>query len=410
LYDGPVWAWRPGWSEARRLTSDHGLSCSGDRGTSAIWCVDAALVEPTGSFSPQFRVRTLDLRAGRLGEAPPAGPLPLIDHLEAAGPGNLVWQAGFTPKGDWFVYSSATAGTSGAVVKIAAVDAATAGAAAVAVLAEGAVDWRISYDGARLYHRQGVTVGEFQATGRLATLKLPHAGGVEVVAENVIRYRLLGAHDEIVTDADRGLLMEQDDGAGDSLWSLLGDPSHPSDLVAFPVAAYGVEVATDLRHSLFYQDAENGQPHIHIMKNDGSGTCSPKRDSRSETYGGHFSHTNRLVFWIEYRGDSEEGWYALAATCGEARKFGDYVTGFIPVGDDFVVFRGTDFEDSAYHLQYARLTNDAAAPRVLPRMIERDVDESVVVLTRGDSVDVLYALSREDAATRGIFVHGPLPR
>jgi hypothetical protein len=221
---------------------------------------------------------------------------------------------------------------------------------------------------------------------------------------------LLGAHEEIVTDADRGVLMEQDDGAGDSLWSLLGDPSRPGELVPFPAGTFGVDVATDLRHSLFYQDADNGLPRIQILRNDLSGSCSPKRDPRSETYGGHFSHTNRLVFWIEYRSDSEEGWYALPETCGEARKFGDYVTGFVPVGDDFVVFRGTDFEDSAYHLQYARLATAAVAPRALPRMIERDVDESVVVLTRGDAIDVLFALSREDAPTRGIFVHGPLPR
>ena len=86
------------------------------------------------------------------------------------------------------------------------------------------------------------------------------------------------------------------------------------------------------------------------------------------------------------------------------------MTGYIPVGDDFVVFRGTDFTDSAYHLQYARLAADPAAPRVLPRMIDHDVDPSLVVLTNGDTVQVLYGLSREDAPTRGIFVHGPLPR
>jgi hypothetical protein len=165
-----------------------------------------------------------------------------------------------------------------------------------------------------------------------------------------------------------------------------------------------------LRHSLYFRDGADGQPAIHILRNDRSGFCSPKRNARSETYGGHFSHTSRLVFWVEYGGDSEEGWYAVPETCGGARKFGDYVTGYIPVGDDFVVFRGTDFDDSAYHLQYARLAADPAAPRVLPRMIDRDVDPSLVVLTKGDTVQVLYSLSREDAPTRGVFVHGPLPR
>jgi hypothetical protein len=225
----------------------------------------------------------------------------------------------------------------------------------------------------------------------------------------VIRYQLLGAHEEVMTDVDRGLLIEQDDGADDGTWSLLRDPSRPGDRVLFPAGAYGVDVATDLRHSLFYQDGANGQV-IQILRNDGTGKCSPKRDPRSETYGGHFSHTSRLVFWIEYRGDSEEGWYADPETCGDARKFGDYVTGFTPVGDDFVVFRGTDFDDSAYHLQYARLLSDGAAARVLPRMIDHDVDGSVVVLGSGDALYVLYGLSREDAPVRGIFVHGPLPR
>jgi len=413
-YQGPVWAWRPGWAEARRLTSDQGLTCTGDRRMSTIYCLDAGVIEPTGTF-PQFRTRAFDLRAGRLGPVAPAGLLPLVDHVEAAGGGRLIWQAGFAPRGERFVYSSATAGTGPAVVRAVAMDGESPVGAPV-VLANDAIDWQISHDGARLYHRQGVEVGTFLATGRLAALTLPASGvlppasGVEVLAENVIRYALLGAHDEVVTDTDHGLVMEQGDGDGDSTWALLADPSRPTDVLAFPRGAYGIAVATDLRHSLYFRDGADGQPAIHILKNDRSGFCSPKRSSQSETYGGHFSHTSRLVFWVEYGGDSEEGWYAVPETCGDARKFGDYVTGYIPVADDFVVFRGTDFEDSAYHLQYTRLAADATAPRVLPRKIERDIDPSLVVLTSGANVEVLYSLSREDAPTRGIFVHGPLPR
>jgi hypothetical protein len=407
-YQGPLWAWRPGWAKASPLTSDQGLSCTGDRRTPTVFCVDAGLLEPTGSF-PQFRLRAFDLRAGRLGDAAPAGLLPLVDHVAAAGSGRLVWQAGFAPRGDWFVYSSATMGMGPGVVKAVAIEGGAPTGAPV-VLADDAVDWRISHDGARLYHRRGVEVGKFLATGRLAAVGFPSPGAVEVLAENVLRFELLGAHDEVVSDVERGLLVEQDDGADDSLWSLLADPKRPAEVLPFPPGAYGVAVATDLRHSLYFRDGADGQPAIHILRHDRSGFCSPKRNARSETYGGHFSHTSRLVFWVEYGGDSEEGWYAVPETCGGARKFGDYVTGYIPVGDDFVVFRGTDFDDSAYHLQYARLAADPAAPRVLPRMIDRDVDPSLVVLTKGDTVQVLYSLSREDAPTRGVFVHGPLPR
>lgn len=407
-YRGPVWAWRPGWTEAHQLTSAEGLSCVGERRAPVLHCHDAVVIEPTGSFLPAFRIRGFELRAGRLGDAPPVGLLPLVERVAATGPGDLIWQAAFTPHGERFVYSSATAGTSTPVVKW--LDVEGAPGATPVVLAEDAADWRISHDGARLYHRQGVDLDGFLAPGRLATVELPPATGTRVLADDVVRYRLVGAHDEVVSDVDHGVLFEQDDGSGDTSWFLLTDPGRPAARVAFPGGAFGVDVSIDLRHSLYYEDGPNGQPHIKILRNDGSGSCSPKRDTRSETYGGHFSHTSRLVFWIEYGGDSEEGWYALPETCGDARKFGDYVTWYFPVGDDFVVFRGTDHEDSAYHLQYVSLGAGLAGPRALPKMIEKDVDDAVAVLARGTEVNVVYALSRIDAPLRGIFAHGPLPR
>lgn len=408
-YDGPVWAWRPGWPEARQLTSDHGLRCQGSRQTPTIHCVDAAEVVETGTFLPPFKIRSFDLRAGRLGDAAPTGPLPMVERVAATGAGDLLWQAGFSLRGDWFVYSVATVRSGTSVVKRVAVDGSGIGAPAVVV--EDGFDWEISHDGARLYHRQGVDLGAgVFAIGRLATVDLVSGSGLAVLADEVVHYELLGAHDDVVTDRDHGLLVTQEDAQGKTAVSLLRDPSRPEELLRFPPGAYAAEVATDLRHSLYYEDGPNGLPHIYVMRNDGSGRCSPKRSSRSETYGGHFSHTSRLVFWIEYGGDSEEGWYASPETCGDPQKFGDYVTGFFPVGDDFVVFEGTDSQDSAYHLQYARLATDRTAPRTLPKLIERDVDDSVAAITRDGATHVLYAVSRDDAQTRGVFLHGPLPR
>lgn len=408
-YDGPVWAWRPGWPEARQITTDHGLRCEGGRQTTAIHCIDDPEIVATGTFFPPFKIRSFDLRAGLLGDVPPAGPLPLVERVAAIGAGDLLWQAGFSPKAEWFVYSVATVRSGTSVVKRVPVDA--IGVGTPAVVAPDGFDWRISHDGARLYHRQGVDLGEgVFATGRLMSVDLVSGGDPVVLLDEVVRYELLGAHDDVVTDRDQGLLVTQEDARGNRTVSLLANPSRPDQLIAFPPDVYAPEVATDLRHSLYYEDGPNGLPHIYIMRNDGSGRCSPKRTTRSETYGGHFSHTSRLVFWIEYGGDSEEGWYALPETCGAPRKFGDYVTGFIPVADDFVVFEGTDFEDSAYHLQYSRLATDPAAPRALPKLIERDVDDVIAVVTRDALTHVLYGVSRDDAVTRGIFLHGPLPR
>src|SRR5258708_1686268 len=63
-FSGPVMGWRPGWPEARQLTSDTAVSCDGYPASDVALCFDN---EGFAGNPPHF-----DVRAGRLG----TGPLP----------------------------------------------------------------------------------------------------------------------------------------------------------------------------------------------------------------------------------------------------------------------------------------------------------------------------------------------
>lgn len=407
-YQGPVFAWRPGWTSPAQLTSSKGLTCQGDRRHAAVYCLDAAVFEKSTDTFSGVRVRSFDLRAGVLGAAPPAAPLALVEHLVANGDADLRWAAAFSPQADRLVYSYVPAGAKREAIRM--LPASAIGAGVGTLLSDDGSDWRISHDGQRVYHLAGIDPqGPIDQAGDLRTV--PVAGGsLATLRSNVIGYDLLGAHDDVVTDADRGIVFAEGRGERAPAIFVMRDSATPGDVAPLPAEVRGVQVSTDLRHTLYFKDVSGGSyPNIHVMKNDGSGGCVLNRDRRSETYFGHFSDSGSLVSWIEYGGDSEQGWYADPSTCGAKRKFGDYVTWYKFVDDDYAIFQGTDALDSAYHLEYARLLADAAQPRELPKLIDRDIDEVFSILGRGRSVYVLYSLSRDDASTRGIFVHGPLP-
>ena len=118
------------------------------------------------------------------------------------------------------------------------------------------------------------------------------------------------------------------------------------------------------------------------------------------------------MFWIEYNRDgsgSEEGWYARPEDCAKKTKYGDYVTGYGVVGDDFVVFHGGDVDDQTSWLQYAPLVADTSTKAPSPTIIVENPG-SVSVTGSGDSTFVVYTKAGDTTADPGLYLFGPLPR
>jgi hypothetical protein len=71
---GDIFGWRPGWTAPRKLSSQSGALCLGNKQSTTALCVDNVTIDPT------MTMKTLDLRAGTLDD-PNGGLMPLVDTV-----------------------------------------------------------------------------------------------------------------------------------------------------------------------------------------------------------------------------------------------------------------------------------------------------------------------------------------
>lgn len=405
-YEGGIWAWRPGWSTPRRLTGPAGVNCSVDPRTAVAVCVDDAIIHRDGpGLFDRPRLTSFNLLAGKIADEA-GGPLPVVSRV-STGVDDLWWRSRLAPNGEHVVFGNYT--TEGQVVQVARVG--QAGGAPPATILKRAITWEIAHDGTKLYFLAGFdpTVGEVGA-GTLMLADFPSGGNLVELQKDVISYDRLGAHDEVFSDVDRGLLLERVGSEGQVNWSILRDRDKPSELFGLGVDLRGTHVATDLRHTIYLSG--RGNPIAFVARNDGSGSCLLTSDIYAETYGLHFTHSGRRAIWIEYgRNDSisEEGWHAQPETCGDKTKFGDYVLGYSLFGDQYVVFEGGEFEDTTSWLQYTRIRLDGTQPLPLPVVVKEHADSHVGIFTAGGETWMVFHVWQTDPAA-GLYLHGPMRR
>jgi hypothetical protein len=90
-------------------------------------------------------------------------------------------------------------------------------------------------------------------------------------------------------------------------------------------------------------------------------------------------------------------------------KFGDYVTQYRLVGDDFVVFDGGDSQDQTSWLQYTQLANDDTGAVPSPTIITEHPDTVAIVASGGDTF-VVYTRLTDVPSEAGVYLFGPLRR
>jgi hypothetical protein len=409
-YEGPVFAWRPGWTAPRQL-APKAITCFGQRRSLAVYCVADAKVAKDADFSPPH-VMEVSVLAGVLDSAQ-TGPLAVAERLTGLpkpgrGPS---FQVALSNRGDILTISSTLPGTTTAQLRV--VRTSDVGKQAPRPVAEHVHSWQISHDQARIYvlREVDVTKGD-EATGTLSVVGVAAGSPLIDLQKTVYSFELLGAHDEVVSDHDRGLMFLQETGPGKTSHFLLNDWTKPNQVFEMGADLEYPQVATTLEHALYFRRIPNKEwPVAEVMRATGSGSCVLNNDRSAEVYGGHFSDKGKLAFWIEYGNrygieGSEEGWYANAQDCSEKRKFGDYVTGYTILGDDFIVFTGLaskEGDDDADLLQYTPL---GPAPSPLPRTVARDVTGYSIL--RHPAPWLVF--TGGDGEQAGLFVHGPLTK
>jgi hypothetical protein len=399
-YEGPVYAWRPGWESARRVTSDRGALCTGHRRSAAVFCIDALDVDPDAESvfgAPLWQ--SFDLIAGHV-DVPPESALPLVERIPVPDGDPQSFRAQLARTGDRLAYSYPVAEQS--TLRWVPLD--TEEIATPTRVLDDAVGWMLAHDGNAVYYLRAFDP-ETQL-GELMVADFPTGANAQAIAPDVAHIDPVGAVDDPQSDQDRGIGFDRWRPEGAS-FDFLADRSMPTETVMVGVDLEAPRVSPDGVHSLFYQSNGPSWPVATVARNDGSGRCTLNTELGAETYAGTFSPDGQRVLWVEYgRSGSEEGWIAAPGDCQQKTKFGDWVLGFSLI-DDFVYFEGGDEADSTSYLQYARIPSGPTSGTVTPLVIMQNPRYPLVGLHLGDAAHLVYA-SALDAEQPGLFAHGPL--
>ncbi|MES1172888.1 MAG: hypothetical protein ABUL62_01075 [Myxococcales bacterium] len=403
-YDGGIWAWRPGWQKAAKLT-EHGVFCFANPRSSSVACISNALIEKDFNdlLAPPY-YREFDLLVGVLTDADQAQ-LPLAAHVMHA-PDDQSFRLRFSPNGQYLAYSSVAALGEPETVRIIHVP--EAGVAAASTILSSASEWEIAHDGQSIYYlsdyqRSSGIVG----TGTLRMADFPSGQGSVELTPLVRSFELIGTFDLSFRAEDRGLVAVA--GVPDvSLAPLVMlEPRVPERAFQLQRGATSVNVSPDLRHTLYFTPIKDN-PVVVIAHNDGAATCQLTADSKAESYYAEFTDSAAWVAWIERKRTgtrSEQGFLARPGDCGSRFQFGDHVLDYWLAGDDFVLFKGSDASSSTFWLEYTKLAGASGKPQILRE--QPDINTQIIQTAEGTWF-VYSASSQPERPDQGLFAYGPL--
>jgi hypothetical protein len=180
VYRGPVYAWRPGWSVGRPIADGVAVLCTGHPRLPLVDCLE----DGAGSLrvSAGQLVDRDDLRLT------PLGPFPRSRiGADADGDMDVPWQAGFSPDGAFFVFSTPEGGRPVETLRLVAT--ADLGRVAPREIIRDATFWDFSADGARLYFLR-------RGGGEIFEADFPSGDRVHRLTGGAVDVRVFGADAE----------------------------------------------------------------------------------------------------------------------------------------------------------------------------------------------------------------------
>jgi hypothetical protein len=395
LHRGPVYAWRPGWPAARRISGPRAIVCWGHYQLPLVHCWE----DLVGDLD---QADSIELTAGLLADGtgdvvlPSLGKIPLHPSR-----GVLGWQSAYAPKGDVYAVSSPDPQT--AIESLRIVATGDLGKAAPQEILRDVRQWEISPAGTKVYFYRAEPLG-----GRaLWVADFPSGAHETKIAAGVEAFLPIGdaAGDQGITFII-GLTEEV------GTLRLLRDPLRPSSattIFAYTDMLEGVLFSPDFRFTAW----SDGHFDMRVVDNGDLGSCflntSPKRDAFAPS----FTDSAGLVFWIEDSADVPgrlDGFLATPRGCATKQRIGLSVDYTIPVGD-----RGAFIADEAdpdlftITLKYAALTEGKAWPAAGPVRVHADVDNSFVVPLGVRPLYVIFKVREGGPAEKGTYVFGPVP-
>jgi hypothetical protein len=397
-FSGSIFAWRPGWPQAKQLSGPNGYSCEGDGHADAALCIEDVHLEAT---PPYF-----DVHAGRVN----GSPLPLASRIYPSSPaGARQWSIAFTPAGDYFAYSTGGA-TAAEPETLYAWKIDEVGMADRRVTVGAVASWDIASDGKHWFYLRDYNYPPRNSTldpsGTLVSADFPGGGNPVTVATQVGSYVLLG---EIGTA--RGVAYLDHLTAGKGTYKMLSDPTKPAGAVTVATNVLSALVSPDLRYSLLQTQTGATSADVGdavIIKNDGTGRCALAAGATAAQFGAAFLPHSDRVFWADNVNPMTlegEGWIGNPDGCGDKQKFGSLVDFWFLAGDAGLVFSDTA-TTSTSTVRYAKLGAGGAFPAGGATLIRAGVGRVYAPL--GPDLDHIIFQIGDGGPDDGIYVYGPI--
>jgi hypothetical protein len=386
---GRIFAWRPGWTAGRQISSDAGFTCIGNQHAAAVAC----LGDPNGDPAKRD---SANVSAGYLVDGA-TGPLPSFGRWPLRNDNDTAWQAGFSPDGSFFVLSDAD--TIGSKRTLRLSPTAIVGAAAPMLALEDVTSWQISNDGQKIYFVRGNSQHP-----DLYVADFPSGANPQVLETSIHAFWLVGDR-----PTDQAVVILKTNGGGGTV-ELLRDQllAAPQVLFTYDDFLEGAIVSTDVRYTTWLDEEFRGV----VFRNSDLTTCKLDLEGESPIFEPSYLESASLMFWKENvsgSGSLRDAFYAPPEDCRSKRQFAHLVDAVVPVGDRGLVF--TDELDTTTMRTTLKYIAAAADGSSLDARGPVRVHENVaqVVFVGAGAPLLVYSAAGPSADTSGLFVFGPVP-
>jgi hypothetical protein len=388
---GRIFAWRPGWSHGRQISSDRGFTCIGQGGSSAAACFDDPGGNPAKRDSAQVRVGYLDIESGDA--------LPAIGRWPLRNDNDTAWEAAFSPDGATFALSSAA--RIGETQSLWIVATADAGRVAPVVAIDDVAYWKISNDGATMYFVRGLP-----QQADLHVAEFPSGASAKLIEPGILSFTLIGER-----PADQALGFVKDLGETKGEFKLLSERRQPApkSIFTFEDILDGAIVSPDLRYTVWMDFAFRGV----VIRNGDLATCALDVGDEPPVFEPAFLDHAGLMFWKEIRPaetSRRDAFFAQPDRCRSKTPFARDIDFFVPIGDRGVIFADElDADTGRSVLKHIAVSPNGTSLDPLGAVRVQAGVKSPIVFVGGAPLLLVYSAEGASADSTGVFVYGPVP-
>jgi hypothetical protein len=389
---GRFYAWRPGWSMGRQISSNAGFTCIGNLHSAAAACLD----DPAGT-APQRD--SANVRAGYL-DGETGGALPTLGRYPLRNGNDVHWQADLSPDGTLFVLSDAD--TIGATQTLRVAPTNTIGQAGPTSAIDDVFSWEISNDGQKIFFLRGPS-----QKPDFYVADFPSGANARLVETQVNAFKILGER-----PADQAVELWKVLPSGGAI-ELLADgvAATPKTIFSYTDFLNGSAVSPDLRYTTWLNEEFRGV----VFRNSDLQSCTIGEGSNNrEVYDPSYLDHAGLMFWKERaaadpNSDFRDAFFAGPETCTQKTRFARNVDRVAPVGDLGLVFTDELDVTARATLKYVAVASDGATLDPAGPVRVQDGVLAPFVLVGGNPPLLVYAAKGATAETSGLFVFGPVP-